>query len=171
MIAFVKRGTDEIVHRRIHYSEGFRGRFFDILNGAEKDACVSDHESAGLEENAHSEGFQDRHDRRRIVLRGDAFAMIGGIPPFRITAFESRIVDDAHAAAYTEKADAVLVAQRLGERDELCGGLGEWLRFENLRADMRLDPSQVEVGKLSRASVNIRRAVEPDAKFVPALSG
>ena len=171
MIAFVKRGTNEIVHRRIHYSEGFGGRFFDILNGAEKDACVSHHESARLEEDAHSERFQDRHDRRRIILGGDAFDVIGGVPPMRIAAFESRIVDDAHAATDTEKIDAVLAAQRLGERDELCGGLREWLRLENLRADMSLDPSQVEVRKLSRASVNIRRAIEPDAKFVPALSG
>ena len=43
--------------------------------------------------------------------------------------------------------------------------------IENLRADVGLQTTQLQVRQLRCASVNLRRAIKPDAKFVSALPG
>ena len=115
VVAFVKGGADEIVHRRIDDLEGLRGAALFVEHLGEENARIAHHESAGLEDDAKSERLEEWDEATRVFLDRERLFILG-YPPVRATAGETVLVDDADAATDREELDAVERLQLLDER-------------------------------------------------------
>ena len=171
MPALVKRGADEVVHRRVHDRECLARRLLHVLHGGEKNARIADEETPRLEQNLQAERSENRQDCVGIILRRDPARVAGGSPPLRVATRQRRIINDPDPASDAEKLDAMAGLNFRNERGQLPGGLGKWARLQNLRADVRLDPPDFQVRQRRGSRVNFHGPVEADPKLVFAFSG
>ena len=173
VVAFVKGRADQIVHAGIGYDKSLCRRALHILHRGKQNARVADQTASGLEQNFQTERLQQRNHRFGVVVESDALAavFIRPLPPVGRTTLQSAPVDDANPATDAEKFDAVERLQLLHDRNKFGQGFDKGFGFEDLRADVRLDPADLQMRQLGCLRIDPEDAVDPDPELVVALAG
>ena len=93
------------------------------------------------------------------------------MPPFRRTAGQRRVVNDAQSTPDAEELEVVFRREFLHERQHFFHRQFEWLHLRKLRANVHLNAAQPQVLQLARARIHAFHLLERDAELVRVSAG
>ena len=108
MVAFVKRGPQQIIHRGIDNGEIFFAGALHVFHTGDENAGVTGNEPARLEQHLEPKRLQQRHECGGVFGGGENVFRLLALPPIRIATDEGVLVHDAEAAADADEFNAVL---------------------------------------------------------------